>query len=122
MSMIAKSRAKTPVTVWIDGSCSVCRRSEQWCSARDPHHRIEFLDLHEAHDVDLPESRKDMMTSVHLVRRDGSVAAGFEAWRAILLELDGWRWLARLAGLPLVRQAGRVVYSLVARWRHGLGS
>jgi predicted DCC family thiol-disulfide oxidoreductase YuxK len=111
-----------PVTVWIDGDCAVCRKSENWCAARDRDHRLQFRDLHEAPDADLPGSRGDMMTSVHLVNSDGSVATGFDAWRGILLELEGWRWMARIAGLPLIRHAGRVVYGLIARWRHRLGS
>jgi predicted DCC family thiol-disulfide oxidoreductase YuxK len=57
------------------------------------------------------------MESVHLRLPDGTVATGFEAWRGILRELPGWRWLAVAAGLPLLGRLGPVIYALVARNR-----
>lgn len=102
--------------VWIDGSCPVCRRSERWCRSRDRHDRLVFRDLHV--DPNPPASRDRLMAAVHTRRSDGTVASGFEAWRQILLELDAWRWLARIAGLPGIRRLGAAIYSVIAANRH----
>lgn len=58
------------------------------------------------------------MGTVHLRLPDGTVATGFDAWRRILRELPGWRWLARFSALPGITQLGAAVYSVVARNRH----
>jgi predicted DCC family thiol-disulfide oxidoreductase YuxK len=102
--------------VWIDGRCSVCRRSERWCRARDRRQRLVFRDSHR--DPDPPASRDRLLAAVHTRRSDGTVASGFEAWRQILLELGPWRWFARIAGLPGIRRLGAAIYSLIAANRH----
>jgi len=109
-----------PLEVWIDGACSLCRRSEQWCTVRDRDHRLRFRDLHEAGNDKLPRSREAMITSVHLRLPNGTIATGFDAWRHILRELPGWRWLVAVAGLPLFRRLGSKIYDAVARNRHRL--
>ena len=106
--------------IWIDGDCAVCRRSEQWCSARDPHRRLNFVDFRAPSDDDPPGSRETMAQVVHVRLRDGTVRTGFEAWRQILFELDGWRWLARVSGLPGIKHLGPVIYSILAKNRHRL--
>ncbi len=107
-----------PLEVWIDGACPVCRRSERWCRRRDNHGLLEFKDLHS--DPDPPASRTRLMEAVHVRRADGTVASGFEAWRHILLTLDRWRWLGKIAALPGLDQLGSLLYSLVAANRHRL--
>lgn len=104
--------------VWIDGDCDVCRWSEDWCSARDGRGRLNFIDLHAPGDAPPPGSPEAMAHTIHVRLEDGTVTTGFDAWRRILAELHGWRWPARVAGLPGIKQIGRVVYSLVALNRH----
>ena len=106
------------IEIWIDGDCAVCRRSEQWCSARDHRGRLSFVDLHAANHEDLPGPPDAMMETVHVRLPDGTVITGFDAWQQVLVELDGWRWLARLIGLPGIRRLGSVLYSTLARYRH----
>ena len=104
--------------VWIDGTCNVCRRSEEWCRKRDPEDRIIFKDLHV--DPDPPASKGRLLEAVHVRRADGTVESGFEAWREIMLALARWRWLGRIGALPIVRQLGKLVYGAVAMNRHRL--
>ncbi|MEE4273734.1 MAG: DUF393 domain-containing protein [Thermoanaerobaculales bacterium] len=113
------SNHETPqLEVWIDGSCSVCRRSERWCRRRDANERIVFRDLHR--DPDPPASKESLLEAVHVRRSDGAVDSGFEGWRQIMLALDGWRWLGRISALPILRQLGRLVYAAIAANRHRL--
>jgi predicted DCC family thiol-disulfide oxidoreductase YuxK len=106
------------IEVWIDGECAVCRRSRRWCADRDPDRRIRFVDLHDETDIRPPADQTDLMHRVHVRRADGSIAVGFEGWRAVLGELPGWRWLATASGWPPLSWVGRLGYALVARWRH----
>jgi predicted DCC family thiol-disulfide oxidoreductase YuxK len=111
-------RTDSRLEVWIDGDCPVCRRSERWCRVRDRADRLAFRDLRR--DPDPPVSRARLRRAVHVRLPDGTIAAGFDAWRRILLELDGWRWLGRITALPGLRHIGSLVYSLVAANRHRL--
>jgi predicted DCC family thiol-disulfide oxidoreductase YuxK len=110
------NHALPSLEVWIDGSCRVCRRSEQWCRQHDKNERLVFRDLHR--DPDPPASRERLLEAVHVRRADGAVESGFEAWRQIMLALDRWRWLGRISALPLVRQVGYLVYAAIALNRH----
>ena len=111
---------KDPPTleIWIDGDCDVCRWSEEWCSVRDGRRRLSFVDLHDPGSYEAPGSTQAMMSAVHVRLADGTIKTGFNAWRRILTELDGWRWLAWATGLPGVKHLGGVVYSIAARNRH----
>jgi len=104
--------------IWIDGDCDVCRRSEEWCSARDGRRRLSFVDLHAPGSEEPPGSPEAMMRAVHVRHADGTVRTGFDAWRGILAELDGWRWLAWATGLPGFKLLGGFIYSMAARNRH----
>jgi len=111
-------RTEPRLEVWIDGDCPVCRRSERWCRSRDRSRRLSFKDLHR--DKDRPAPREELERAVHVRLPDGSVASGFEAWRRILLELQGWRWLGRITALPGLWHVGSLIYSLVAANRRHL--
>ncbi len=119
--MSLTTRDPLVLEIWIDGDCEVCRRSEKWCSARDERRRLRFIDLHATDSVDPPGSPEAMIRAVHVRDADGTVRTGFDAWRRILAELDGWRWLAWAAGLPGCRHLGGFAYSLAARNRHRIG-
>ena len=104
--------------IWIDGDCDVCRMSEEWCSARDGRRRLSFVDLHAPDSDEPPGSPEAMMRAVHVRLANGTIRTGFDAWRRILAELDGWRWLAWATGLPGFKHLGGFIYSMAARNRH----
>lgn len=106
--------------IWIDGECSVCRKSERWCAARDRKQRLSFQDLHVRACGAPPAPFATMMETVHVRLPDGTIRTGFDAWREIIFQLDGWRWLARVAALPGFKHLGAAVYSVLARNRHRL--
>jgi len=112
------NREHPSLEVWIDGSCRLCRRSEQWCRQRDTNDRIVFKDLHG--EPELPAPKEDLLEAVHVRRSDGAVESGFDAWRQIMLSLDRWRWLGRISALPIMGQLGRLLYAAIASNRHRL--
>jgi predicted DCC family thiol-disulfide oxidoreductase YuxK len=116
---MARSTPSTAgLTVWIDGSCQVCRRSERWCSSRDVLDRIRFQNVHDTTVEELPRAEDEMLAAVHVVTAEGDVLTGFDGWRRILGELPGWRWFGRVSGWPIVRHLGRLLYRVIAANRH----
>jgi predicted DCC family thiol-disulfide oxidoreductase YuxK len=118
--MARHDSTRSELEVWIDGSCPICRRAERWCTNRDRERRLRFVDLHALTDPNPPGSFDEMMRTVHVRLPDGRVDTGFGAWRRILSELTGWRWIAWVAGLPGIRRLGSLAYSVVAGNRHRL--
>jgi len=119
--MSLPSQEPPALEIWIDGDCDLCRRSKEWCSARDRRQRLSFVDLRAPDSDQAPGTPEAMMRAVHVRHDDGTVRTGFDAWRRILAELDGWRWLAWAAGLPGFRHLGGFLYSVAARNRHRIG-
>jgi len=106
---------ETPMLeVWMDGECRICQTSKAWCELRDRDGRIRFVDFRSTIDQDLPRPRGDHETSMWVRDDDGALLAGFDAWRRIMHELPGWRWLARLTGRPPFNLIGPPLYRLLA--------
>jgi predicted DCC family thiol-disulfide oxidoreductase YuxK len=105
------------IQIFYDGACPVCRRSRDWCLARDSSNRFRFTDFRAVPDDRLPMSRSQAETTMWVREADGRLLDGFEGWRRILAELPRWRWLARVSGLPPLCWLGPPIYRLVARLR-----
>lgn len=103
-----------PLDVWMDGDCSLCRRSRAWCELRDRDGNVRFIDFRAANGEELPLPPSEHQASMWVRDRDGALLDGFAAWRRIMAEIPGWRWLARLASLPPFTLIGPPLYRLVA--------
>jgi predicted DCC family thiol-disulfide oxidoreductase YuxK len=55
-----------------------------------------------------------------LVKSDGTIASGLDAFLPLLPGLKGGRWLAKLFAIPLVKPLAHRIYRLVARYRYRL--
>ena len=108
--------------IWLDGECAVCRSSRKFCETRDSDGRLRFQDFRVTADGELPLDRNTHEESMWVRDGNGTLLEGFAAWRRIMAELPGWRWLATLSGLPPARWIGPTIYRLVARFRFGLRS
>lgn len=102
----------------MDGSCPLCRRSQQWCELRDREDRVVFRDFRNTDDGDLPVERAAHEETMWVQTGEGALHRGFAGWRLIMGEIPRWRWLARIAGVPPLRWIGPPLYRLVARLRH----
>ncbi len=120
--MDERTEPANPLTVWMDGQCQLCEASRGWCESRDNSGKLEFTDFRTAADGELPVARENLESSMWVRDRDGTLLEGFEAWRRIMAELPGWRWLAGLTGVPPLRWMGPWLYRAVARNRHRLPS
>jgi len=110
---------RTAGRVLYDGACPRCRASMAFITAADPDRLVEPIDLtavdvKSVHPSLTPEK---CLTSMHLVRADGRVLAGYDAVVAI------GRWLPLFwpagwpGGLPGVTWAGHRAYNAVAASR-----
>lgn len=104
--------------VWMDGDCSLCQRSRVWCETRDRHGRVQFIDFRAASANELPLTREDHQASMWVQDCEGNLLDGFAAWRRIMSEMPGWRWVAWLVSLPPFTLIGPHLYRLVATNRH----
>ncbi len=100
--------------VWMDGDCSLCQRSKAWCEIRDRNGRVRFIDFRAASGNELPMTKDEHQASMWVRDRDGALLDGFAAWRRIMAEIPGWKWLARLASLPPFSLMGPPLYRLIA--------
>jgi predicted DCC family thiol-disulfide oxidoreductase YuxK len=97
-----------PMRVLYNDTCPICAR-EIGIYAREADETIEFCPLDQAARFGL--SQDAAAKQLH-VARGGQVLAGMDAFIALWAALPRWRWLGRLAALPLA-------YGLLARlYRH----
>jgi predicted DCC family thiol-disulfide oxidoreductase YuxK len=107
-----------PLEVWMDGDCGLCQRSMAWCQLRDPNGRVRFVDFRVQGKDQLPLTLEAHQQSMWVRDRDGTLYEGFAAWRRILAQIPGWKWLARLTSLPPFTLIGPSLYRLLATHRH----
>lgn len=97
-----------------NGDCPVCAREIAHyrrvasASAAD----IVFDDLTALGARAVPLDPEAARRRLHAVE-DGRLVHGLPAFRALWRRLPGWRWLARLTGLPLVRPVAAWLYDRV---------
>jgi predicted DCC family thiol-disulfide oxidoreductase YuxK len=127
-SAVSTNTAATPQTdrelvrpaVFYDGGCPLCRREIAHYRRIDRSGRICWIDAatdHEAlarHGLSLEQA----MAELHVLDTTGAWRRGLDAFITIWTHLPPYRWLARLAGLPGLKQVLAVAYRLFARWRY----
>jgi predicted DCC family thiol-disulfide oxidoreductase YuxK len=102
-----------------DGACPRCRASAALVAAADPDRLVEPIDL-TAVDVAAVHpalTREACLRSMHLVRSDGRLLAGFDAVAALGRWLPLFWPLGLFGSLPGVSTAGRRVYNAIAAAR-----
>lgn len=107
-----KSDTAKQAQLYFDGACPLCRR--EIALVRRLARAVEFIDVHQLQDDELPEGtdRAALLRDLHFRFPDGRVDTGLEAnialWQATPL---GGLW--RVLNLPLVRPLALRVYR---RW------
>lgn len=100
--------------VFYNGACPICSAEMEhyrgYAEARDL--PLAFLDLNEA-DLDRFGLTADEAAKRLYVVKDGALLSGMEAFRALWSEMPRYRLLARLFGLPGVRQVAALLYDRV---------
>jgi predicted DCC family thiol-disulfide oxidoreductase YuxK len=104
------------VRVLYDGGCPYCRKSMALCAAADPDHVVEPVDLTAVNVATIHPSlsREACLRAMHVVRRDGRVAVGFDAVALLARSLPLFCPVGLTAFVPGVAPLGRRLYQRVA--------
>jgi predicted DCC family thiol-disulfide oxidoreductase YuxK len=105
--------------VLYDGACPRCRASMAFITAGDPDRMIEPLDLTavEVSTVHPSLTKEGCLKSMHLVRSDGKVEAGYDAVMTLLAWIPLSKPFAMVRFVPGVSLIGRRVYDWIASTR-----
>jgi predicted DCC family thiol-disulfide oxidoreductase YuxK len=91
--------SSTPVTVYYDGSCPLCRAEIGVYKNADGGNAVQWCDVsHETLPVGM--TREQAMARFHVRNDQGQMVSGAKAFIALWLSLPRWRWLGRIASLP----------------------
>jgi demethoxyubiquinone hydroxylase (CLK1/Coq7/Cat5 family) len=98
------SEPASPVCVYYDGGCPLCRAEIATYQRADGGDSVRWVDAHGCAAAelgpDLEVSRA--LARLHVRRADGTLVEGAAAFAEIWQALPRWRWLAGLARLPMV--------------------
>jgi len=118
-------RASQACLLVYDGQCRFCVTAKQGLERLDTHAdaapiRMVPYQSEEAKQV-LGESYRPGRPNVaFLVRPNGEIARGLDAFLVLLPGLKGGRVLSGLLSLPLVKPVGYLLYWFVARYRYAI--
>lgn len=97
-------------TVIYNGACPICAREIGVYRARSgPDGSLRFLDLNDTDLAALGLDRETAARRLHVVE-DGRLLSGVDAFLWLWKATPGFGWLARIVGLPGLRQAAGAVY------------
>ena len=114
-----------PITVFYDGSCSVCAAEIEHYRRQDHAGRLVLVDIGspdfkpESYSID----RQAFMYELHVIDRNGMVYRGIEAFWAIWQAFPAatlYGMLGTLVTLPLINPLARLCYKGFARIRRYL--
>ena len=99
----AETVPQPPLTVFFDGGCPVCTREIALYRRRPGAETIRWVNVASEDPADYhPElSREAALARMHGLEGT-TLISGAAVFRAMWARLDGWRWAARLTGLPPV--------------------
>lgn len=99
----------TPVKVWFDGACPLCRREIALMRRLDKRNAITFVDVADGGDPSCPINREQLLARFH-AEEDGVVHDGAAAFAAM------WRAIPLLRPLGLAARNGAVLRLLEAAY------
>ena len=104
------------VKVYYNSACPVCKAGIEGQMEQSSTCEVQWNDVHKNNqlvsevDADLEFVRERL----HVVDEHGNLQVGLDAFLAIWRNSPQERWKARLLGLPVIRQVGRLGYNLFA--------
>ncbi len=112
------------ITAIYDGNCVICNTTRHIIKALDWFNRVEFLNLHQRHEV---ESRYPFMDyaacmgEIHIIDGQNRVFAGFKGTRRMLREVPFGLPLWGLLHLPIIGNwLGPRLYKFIASNRYSI--
>lgn len=118
-------RASQACLLVYDGQCRLCVTAKEGLEQLGPHAdatpiRMVPYQSEEAQQALGESYRPGRPNAAFLVRPNGEIARGLDAFLALLPGLKGGRILSVLLSLPLVKPFGYLLYWFVARYRYSI--
>ncbi len=105
-----------------DGECPFCLKQVERMKRRDTAGAFEYAPRQsEGLEQRFPKlAEGDFNSGMRLVNRDGSIEVGADAVYQIARRLSGWKLVAWLYRVPVLKSIFRSGYGLVAKYRYKL--
>ena len=121
----SSDRASQSCLLVYDGQCRLCVTAKKGLERLEPHAdatpiRMVPYQSEEAKQALGESYRQGCPNVAFLVRPNGEIDRGLDAFLALLPGLKGGRGLSVLLSLPLVKPFGYLLYWLVARYRYAI--
>lgn len=106
-------------SVYYDGGCPLCRAEIATYQQAAGGDSLAWVDAQACGVAELGSGldRSNALARLHVRRADGTLLQGAAAFAEIWSVLPGWRWLGRLARLPVVLPLLDVAYTVFLRIR-----
>jgi predicted DCC family thiol-disulfide oxidoreductase YuxK len=88
------------IRVFYDGACPLCRKEISVYQRADRTRAIEWCDVSDPINAELPLPRETLLARFHVQRPDGQLISGALGFVEVWRQLPGWRWLALPASMP----------------------
>ena len=122
--VIGKVMSEIKSTVYYDGACPVCRREIGFYKRQDGGEQIEWIDVANAEECELPDglSRETALKRFHVRKDDGQMVDGALAFAELWTRLPRFALAGRIARLPVIHhllEGGYRLFLFVRRnsWR-----
>ena len=111
--------AMSPLSVYFDGECPICKFEVSFYERRDKSKLITWLDITQLTDAELPQgkSRSDLLGKFHTIGEDGQWHIGVDAFHAIWQRLPFFSRLAWTFKTPGLRQIANLAYRGFLTWQ-----
>ncbi|MFZ9177360.1 MAG: thiol-disulfide oxidoreductase DCC family protein [Burkholderiaceae bacterium] len=115
--MRTESTDHPSLRVFYDGACPLCRKEISVYQRADRAKALDWCDVSDPRNAELPLSREALLARFHVQRTDGQLVSGARGFIEVWRQLPGWRWLAFAAGIPGMPMAMEWAYRGFLRLR-----
>ncbi|MEX0346927.1 MAG: thiol-disulfide oxidoreductase DCC family protein [Rhizobiaceae bacterium] len=113
------SKSRVTESVYYDGGCPICRLEVDFYQQVDTVGHIEWIDITELRDEQLPrgKSREQLLSIFHARTSGDNWVTGVDAFAVIWSRLPRFRWFAWVFHSPMLRQVAQVFYRGFLAWQ-----
>ena len=107
------------ITVFYDGKCSLCYSEIEYYKRTGPEAVFEWVDITVDSSIiqKLGITYADGLKILHAQDSNGKLHMGVDAFLLIWRKIPGWRLLAIIVDIPIIRLIVDIAYRIFAAWR-----
>ena len=107
------------ITVFYDGKCSLCQREIEYYKRTAPEAVFNWVDITVDSSIiqKLGITYADGLKILHAQDSNFKLHMGVDAFLLIWRQIPGWRLLAIIVDIPIIRLIADIAYRIFAAWR-----